>query len=218
MILALAIGLVLMGALYLMMSSQLSQSEAGREAIQEALVARSLLTRIANDIVSTLSAHDPSQQADTEADAALMAPPQFNTGVIGYSDTLILSSGRVPRELRLGNVEGAVCDLRRISYWMVPGEGLARQELLRVTGEEADTLPPDAVPSQMIAEVKAIGFRYWDPEAEWQESWDGGAPVDAPLGPPAAIEITIELGRGTYTHVVTLPTGNNFSPPVAATP
>jgi prepilin-type N-terminal cleavage/methylation domain-containing protein len=222
MILALAIGLVLMSGLYMMMSAQLSQAQAGRESIEEATLARALLTRIANDIVGSLSAHDPSQAADAEAvDAALTGAPQFNTGVRGEADILILSGGRVPRELLLGSLEGAVCDLRRISYWMVPGKGLARQEVLRVTGEDIDTEPPDVdnPDAHVIApEVKAINFQYWDPETEWITSWDGSAPVDAPVGPPAAIEITIELTRGTYHHVVTLPTGNNFSPPVSTTP
>jgi prepilin-type N-terminal cleavage/methylation domain-containing protein len=217
MILALAIGLVLMSGLYLMMNSQLSQAQAGRESIEEATLARALLTRIANDIIGSLSAHDPSQQPDAdEVDAALMAAPVFNTGVRGEADLLILSGGRVPREMLLGNPEGAVCDLRRISYWMVPGKGLARQEVLRVTGEEMDTEPPDVgnAESYVVApEVKAITFQYWDPTSEWLAGWDGSE-----IGPPAAIEITIELGRGVYRHVVTLPTGNNFSPPVSATP
>jgi prepilin-type N-terminal cleavage/methylation domain-containing protein len=241
MILALAIGLVLMGALYVMMSSQLGQSQAGRDAIQEATTARSILTRIANDIVGSLGAVDPRQLPDVAVEAdpenpqtmlpeAATSAPQFNLGVVGESDRLILFAGRVPREVLLKGETGS--DLRRITFWLVPGKGLAREEVTLVTGEAIDLIPPDVDnPDRYVfaPEVTSLRFQYWDPQSQWLTSWDGSQPVDLPIGPPAAIEITITLGNTRtvegsevppteYTHVVTLPTGNNFSIQESAAP
>jgi prepilin-type N-terminal cleavage/methylation domain-containing protein len=241
MILALAIGLVLMGALYVMMSSQLSQSQAGRDSIQEATTARSILTRIANDIVGSLGAYDPRQLPDVSVDdaenpeamltEAATSAPQFNLGVVGEADRLILFTGRVPREVLLKGERGS--DLRRITFWLVPGKGLAREEVTLVTGEAIDLIPPDVDnPERYVfaPEVTSVSFQYWDPQAQWLTSWDGSQPIDLPVGPPAAIEISITLGSsrtledGTeaaatvYTHVVTLPTGNNFSLQESAAP
>ena len=237
MILALAIGLVLMGALYVMMSSQLGQSQAGRDATQEAATARSILTRIANDIVGSLGAYDPRQLPDvavevsedgaspeTRAPDAAISAPQFNLGVVGEADRLILFAGRVPREVLLKGERAS--DLRRITFWLVPGKGLAREEVTLVTGEAIDLIPPDVDdPDRYVfaPEVTSVSFQYWDPQSQWLTSWDGSQPIDLPVGPPAAIEISITIGNsrtldsGTevtptvYTHVVTLPTGNNFS-------
>ena len=241
MILALAIGLVLMAALYALMSSQLMQAQAGRDVTEEALTARAVLSRIANDIVGSLGAYDPRQlpdvavdlETDPEAASAAAAPdastsaPQFNLGVVGESDRLILMTGRVPREVMLSGAR--VSDLRRITYWLVPGKGLAREEVKVVTGEEIDVIPPDVENPLIIAPVTSVSFQYWDPQSQWLTTWDGSQPIDLPVGPPAAIEISITLGSsrvaddGTetkarvYTHVVTLPTGNNFSVQETAT-
>jgi prepilin-type N-terminal cleavage/methylation domain-containing protein len=243
MILALAIGLVLMAALYALMSSQLMQAQSGREVTEEALTARAILSRIGNDIIGSLGAYDPRQlpevavdleAADSEmvdltemTDMTEMAPdaaisaPQFNLGVVGESDRLILTTGRVPREVMLTGAR--VSDLRRITYWLVAGKGLAREEVKLVTGDEIDLVPPDVDNPVIIApQVVALSFQYWDPQSQWLASWDGSQPADLPYGPPAAIEISITMGGriaedGTeikgrvYTHVVSLPTGNNFS-------
>src|SRR5437762_7977250 len=67
MILALAIGLVLLAGLYAMMSSQLSHAQAGRTSIQEATLVRSLFARMSDDIASSLGPYDPRQQTDTSS-------------------------------------------------------------------------------------------------------------------------------------------------------
>src|SRR5206468_12287437 len=46
MILALSIGLVLLGALYMTMNGQLFQAQAGRDVVEEGTLARSILTRL----------------------------------------------------------------------------------------------------------------------------------------------------------------------------
>jgi type II secretory pathway component PulJ len=237
-ILALGIGLVLMFALFVMLNSQLSHSQAGRESIQEATLARAILTRISNDVAGSLGPYDPRQAteaasgSDQEASAVTTTTETgtFNVGIQGDTKRLLLAVGRVPREL-LGpeklradvSALPKVSDLRRITYWVVEGQGLARQEVTRVTSEELDEIPPDVNdPGKYIIapEVKSISFQYWDVESSWVGDWDGSVPGvdgDTPIGPPAAIEIVIELDRGKdrepgrYRHVISVPTGNNYS-------
>jgi prepilin-type N-terminal cleavage/methylation domain-containing protein len=61
MILALAVGLVLMGALYTMLGSQLTQAQVGRDAVEEATLVRSILARLASDVGGSLGPYDPKQ-------------------------------------------------------------------------------------------------------------------------------------------------------------
>ena len=247
MILALLIGLFLMGAVYTMFDRQFAHSKGGREATQEATMVRSILARISNDIAGCLGPYDPKQIPDasatsgestssgaTTASTASTATVQFNYGIQGSSSELTVCSTRVPRELigpdkRRSDVSGAdkVSDLRRISYWLVEGQGLAHQEVKRVTGENADQNIADTDQLiKYIPEVKAIRFQFWD-GATWTSSWDSnspGADGETPIGPPAAVEIVIELFNRTgdegsdakkreYRHVVSVPTGNNYSTP-----
>ncbi len=248
MILALLIGLFLMGAVYTMFDRQFSHAKGGREAIEEATLVRSILARIGTDVAGCLGPYDPKQVPDSTASsstssstATTTTPPatvststiQFNYGIQGSASSLTVCSTRVPRELlgpdkRRTDVSGAdkVSDLRRITYWMAEGQGLAYQEVKRVTGENADQGVSDSdQPIKYIPEVKSISFQFWD-GAAWTASWDSnspGADGDTPIGPPAAIEIRIELvSRGEegtdtkkreYRHVVSVPTGNNYSTP-----
>lgn len=262
MVLALSIGVVLLWALYLSMNMQFDSAKAGRNIIQEGTLARSLLTSIAQDILGNLGPVDPkvlpagsvngsslssttapttSGESGNPSMASGTTTPsgsgQFNIGVRGDQTSLILSVGRVPRELnRTGNLGNGnqtpplVSDLRLISYWLVPGEGggLARQELLQVTSDEANNaaiLPPDpANPTSFVVAPEVVGltFEYFD-GVTWQTSWDGtelgGADFNTATGAPAAIAITIVLNRPgvtnpenlpTFRHVVAIPAGNNF--------
>lgn len=59
MVLALSIGVVLLGALYLTMDSQLRMVDAGRDALDEASVARAIFARIQQDMTACLGARDP---------------------------------------------------------------------------------------------------------------------------------------------------------------
>lgn len=261
MILALAIGIVLMYSLYSVLNIQVHQAQGGRLTLQEATLARSILTRMAGDIlgnlgpVNTFVQPDPnaapaSGTADTGAtDATTSSTPSgevpatiaLNTGVYGTSNVLVLTVSKVPRELNLTGAmasdnaaqQALVCDLRRISYWMMSGgpdkNGLARQELLQVTGSDLGNIPPDVpdAASFIIApEVRDIAFQFWD-GTSWQDSWDGttlGGPLaDTPIGPPSAIKITITFSRKDadgaeltddqlprYSQVIAIPAGNNF--------
>jgi prepilin-type N-terminal cleavage/methylation domain-containing protein len=68
MVLALSIGVVLLGALYLTMDSQLRMVDAGRDALDEASVARAIFSRIQQDMTACLGARDPRLLPDMAAE------------------------------------------------------------------------------------------------------------------------------------------------------
>jgi hypothetical protein len=157
-----------------------------------------------------------------------------NLQVYGDQNNLVLTGRSVPHDLTQApqSPPTMTSDLRRVSYWVVPGKGLARLEVTQVTGGDVFTTPPplppthDDVESSIIAhEVKNIVFEYYD-GTSWQQNWDGSAedPSGAttrPKGPPAAIAFTITLAVPThgpqktrdvsYRHVVPIQTANNFT-------
>ncbi|MCS7045931.1 MAG: prepilin-type N-terminal cleavage/methylation domain-containing protein [Gemmataceae bacterium] len=235
MILAMAIGMVILGGVYMALTMQLGQAQAGREATQEAMTARAILNVITADILASLGPYDPKQAPAPTATSvtgdqaqATSPPVLFNIGVQGDSGTLLLSVGKVPREV-LGSGAfrtappngGRVSDLRRILYWVEDGMGLMKQELSLATSPEIDTTTPDAERAKKLApEVLSITFQYWD-GGGWVATWDStalGPDGETPVGSPAAIEITLEMKPRDdnvtprkYRHVVYLPAGNNYS-------
>lgn len=262
MLLAMAIGFLLLSALYVTISAQFQNAQAGRDLLEDGTIARAVLNRIASDIASNLSAVDPRVLPDppaaddasattgssaTPADPSAVQNPMaadtsnsvfFNQGVQGNASRLTLYVSRVPRAIQKGPVvdaalsrAGVESDLRRISYWVVGNggnaQGLARQEIARVTSSAIDSLPPDvpdAAKLVIASEVTAVSFEYFDGKS-WQATWDGAAVTgedSLPLGPPSAIAINLTVARRAppgattppaprvYRHVVFLSTGNNF--------
>ena len=266
MLLAMAIGFLLLSALYVTISAQFQNAQAGRDLLEDGTIARAVLNRIASDIASNLSAVDPRVLPDpaaaddastasggtasastTPADPSAVQNPMaadtsnsvfFNQGVQGDASRLTLYVSRVPRAIQKGPVvdaalsrAGVESDLRRISYWVVGNggnaQGLARQEIARVTSSDIDSLPPDvpdAAKLVIASEVTAVSFEYFDGKS-WQATWDGAAVTgedSLPIGPPSAIAINLTVARRAppgattppaprvYRHVVFLSTGNNF--------
>jgi type II secretory pathway component PulJ len=218
MALALAIALVILGAIYEFLNQQIRMSEIGRDLVEENALARRILDRMASDIVCSLGGVDPEQLpsdssgSEQETEALLLGSssfsPRFNFGLEGNENTLIVYASRVPRELLAPDKRYAdassretVCDLRRISYWYAEegtASGLAHQELKAVSSSQFDTKPPDVddVAACIVSEeVKGVMFEYFD-GANWQSTWNGtdvGADGKTPLGPPSAIRITLTL-------------------------
>ncbi len=175
-----------------------------------------------------------SSSSSGSSSTAATTPVPYNLGVKGDSNWLILSCSRVPGALIL-SPKAAVTDnsiissdLRSISYWLADG-GLARREMTNVNADDAPTDQPDSsnASQYVIApEVRDILFEYFD-GVSWQPNWDGGAlggnDGNTPVGPPAAIAITITLkstrpGSDTtdqqptkYKHVVAIPASNAFT-------
>ena len=257
--LALAIALIILGAVYEFLNRQIALGEIGRNMTEEAALARALLDQMATDISGNLGGNDPlqvssdatqsgSSSATTTSSAATSSTTTasastpstttqptttpFNIGVSGTDTCLILSSSLVPRELvaydklQIDSSQlSPVSDIRRISYWFINDSangGLAKQEVVSATGSDLATTPPDVDnPTSLIiaSEVKNVLFEYFD-GTDWQSAWDGTTMSGdgmTPIGPPAAIRITLTLrsrdGLHTtdYQHVVALPGGNNFA-------
>jgi hypothetical protein len=163
-------------------------------------------------------------------------PLPFNLGVKGDAKWLVISSSRVPGTLlgnptSMGAIDPSVIssDLRSVSIYFVEGSGLARREMAAVTSDDAPTDEPNFSNSDkdvFAPQVQDVLFEYFD-GTSWQTTWDGGQlggnDGNTPIGPPAAIGITITLKSNRrandegqpdlrkYKHVVELPTTNAFT-------
>ncbi len=220
-LLALGISVLLMGALYVSMDVQLNYAQAGRERVDDAVLARALLQKIRADVSSALTPITATQStssggvgdlvaavlgggSDTPtATASLNAVTPFNGGIMGDVDTLTMFVSRVPGTTRLGSDADAApnggSDIRRVSYWLVADKGLACQDISRVTADDETTqLPPDVqddVAAVIAPEVVGLEFHYFD-GANWADSWDGtivGADGVTPTGPPRAVKVVIGI-------------------------
>jgi prepilin-type N-terminal cleavage/methylation domain-containing protein len=287
-LLSLAIGVVLLGALYVAVEVQLKHADAGRRLAEQSIVSRSLFNRFSLDIAAAGNFPEPARfrmqqqqqnqqggqggQGQQSAGGQQSANGQQNAqgqqsaggqsatdpnaagnangaasgmtnavtlplSVMGDNQSLHLFISAVPRDIWPAQPGGdpppnPSSDMRRVSYWLVEGRGLARQEVKPVTSDDAQqNLPPgiDGEEHYVIAEeVKSLQFSYYDGAGAvgggWQDSWDSttlGADGITPIGPPTAIQITIGLapaGSGDlrpddpaikqYQHIVFLVTAN----------
>ncbi len=177
-----------------------------------------------------------SQEPNPAADAA--GSVFFNLGVLGEEKYLALyihRSSVVQQASQPDQVTSG--DLRRVVYWLAEGPngiaGLARQESVVATSEEATTLFPFDAGDQerfvIAKDVVDVSFAYYD-GLGWVDpsSWDGsvmvGAEGNSPLGPPMAIAITLSFRdpgasenapTRRYRHVVAIPAANGIVDPLA---
>lgn len=206
MVLALALAMVLLLALYLTLNTYLASANVGRDTLAEGELARSIMSRIANDITNQLGAYDTRALPDyTSVVQTAGTQVSFNVGVQGDSTSLKLSLYRadnVPVASMTPNAPDpeTKSDLRRVNYWVVMNgaetTGLARREIKLATSndiEESAAAVSEQEKYLIAKEVKSVTFEYFDGMA-WQTSWDGAELVgDTKLqrGPPAAIRITV---------------------------
>src|SRR5260370_36239391 len=59
MVLAMTIGMMLLLALYVSFTMYIGEAQSGREIVNEAALARNILTRIGNDVISQIGPVDP---------------------------------------------------------------------------------------------------------------------------------------------------------------
>jgi prepilin-type N-terminal cleavage/methylation domain-containing protein len=268
-LLAAAIGVVLLAALYVAFDVQLRQTRSGRALVESSEVARNLLVRFDEDVALSM-APTPSQTTSAPGSSSSTTPTAttaptnggtgaasgaaattptttstptgstssavtFNLGVQGDNNQLTIYQSRWPREVgqALSDPDNApnmpvFSDLRRVTWWLADGpggSGLARQEVKLATSDDALNAPaPDLSDgySKLVArEVKSLTFQYFDVNQQaWVDSWDGtqaGPDGTTPIGPPAAISITVEIAlpnadgepvQKTFRHIVALPTAN----------
>lgn len=233
--LAIGIGLLLLAALYVALDVQLRYMSSGRRAVAEAQLARGLLNRVAADLRNSLAMLPTTPTAESAAASATgattanasgsgsgdsssgtdsnAASGQFGFGLLGDSQQMTLFLTGPPRlhqavmETQLG-----YCDQRRVLYALVPGQGLVRQEVRNVAGDDGSD--PTVTADVLAQEVVELQFRYFNGSTgAWEEQWDGSV-----AGPPLAVEITLgllppdEFDRAaaapvTYRLVVSIPTG-----------
>lgn len=245
MILALALGMVLLLGLYATLTTHFYHAQAGRDIVAESTLGRNVMARISDDILSQFGATDKRGLPDYAAiaDAAAKASADgtapagtptpnpdavvVNRGVRGESNYIILTNFRVqrPRPNAEANTEIS-SDMRQTMYWIVTSGsdtlGLAKADIKLATSPDID-LDPTALPEQekyvIAREVKSITFEYYDGTA-WQTTWDGGAVDDtgAATGPPRAIRITMTLKksvRGAVASETPSDSGPTFQTVVA---
>lgn len=243
--LAISIGLLLVAALYVALDLQMRYMATGRDAVVEAQMSRGLLLHVSKDIRDSLALLNTSPSWRSQVPATQNAtqngsttqestPPtettdqlgtgQDHVGLYGDEQSLYLYVTRLPRYgAQQQQEQFGFSDMRRITYALQPGQGLARQEVrnVRATGG-LDGEEPAVI---LAPEVTELHFRYFDGTSNtWVTTWDGSL-----TGPPRAIEVTITLQpfnarneqastRSPTTHrlVVAVPTGAVMPDPAQA--
>jgi type II secretory pathway component PulJ len=172
-LLATAIGALLLLALYSALNITMRNAQAGRDKVEQATLARSLLLRLANDVTSNLRAAVPSQSGGSSGSggggsgqggqsnssqggsssasstsstvSGLGGTVAFNMGVQGDSTHLFLFSSRVPRELDPSWQGDTVPTVSdlRRITYWLSSLGLARQEIKLATSDDALNLSTD---------------------------------------------------------------------------
>lgn len=144
-LLATAIGVLLMGALYVAMNVQLRHAQAARDVVGQSVLARSLLARMNDDVVLSLQpplsnpaitaiqtsnagtdSSGTSTGSSSQSSAAATNTIVFNLGVQGSTNQLTIYISQVPSEVIIPPSQAAssdtapplVSDLRRITYWL----------------------------------------------------------------------------------------------------
>jgi len=205
--LAIAIGLLLVAALYVAMDVQFRYMQTGRDAVVEGQLARGILNRISKDIRASLGVLPNRNSTTTTANTQQSATtntgtgtteettnqtttttPQFNYGIVGDEFQMTLFVSALPRHGRDdAYLESGTADLRKITYWLDPEAGLARQEIYNIMTDASMTVEPGG--EILASEVTDVRFRYFDPSlSDWVTVWDGST-----SGPPLAVEITLTV-------------------------
>ena len=236
---AIAIGSVLIAAVYGTLSFMLRSIQIGKEAVASMQIIRGTAIRISTDLRQSLSLmmstpsvadalaqqnpppanNNSNNSSNTNNQTTTAAPAQFNFCLQGDTQSLTIYSSREPRYSMVDadSPNSVFSDLRMIQYSLTAG-GLVRQEMANVlAGDPTQTSQPEVI----APEVTALQFQYFDPnQATWVQQWDGTL-----NGPPAAVEVTITVqmpddGTGvvrspvTHRFVVAIPTAGSPIPPV----
>jgi prepilin-type N-terminal cleavage/methylation domain-containing protein len=236
---AIAIGSVLIAAVYGTLTFMLRSIQVGKEAVASMQVIRGTAIRISTDLRQSLSLmmSTPSIASQLAASSGSGGttggtgtgttggtttttpdPAQFNFCLQGDTQSLTIYASREPRYSAVDaeSPNSVFSDLRIIQYSLT-SEGLVRQEMANVLAGDP---MQSSLPEIIAPEVKDLQFQYYDPsQATWVQQWDGTT-----NGPPAAVEVTITVqmpdeGNGvvrapvTHRFVVAIPTAGSPIPP-----
>ncbi len=183
MVLAVAITMLLLGALYVTLSTYMTTSKIGREVTHESALARNLLARIGDDIAGQIGAYDPrgllvpetsssdSTSSSTSSSTTESTTPGttttvtnndavlFNFGVSGDTSTLTLSTSRAQKPRPTVNgvapMEDISSDLRCVMYWVVMN-GSEPAGLARYELKQATAQDIDFAPTNLSDQNKYI--------------------------------------------------------------
>jgi prepilin-type N-terminal cleavage/methylation domain-containing protein len=191
----------------------------------------------ASSASSSSSSTTANNSPPTSVSSTPSTPIPLAGGVIGYTDSIIIFTSRVPdpNYVPANSTDPVPSDIRRISYWLgSTNGGLCRQEIpwfSNDTFQMANSITYETGKTDddyMIApEVDSLQFEFFDintvptgSDGDWASQWDGTQPGPdgvTPYGPPTAIRITFSLkltdGNGKtetkmYQHVIPLLTAN----------
>lgn len=230
-LLASAIAVIMMGALYTAIQVQIRQMDEGRNRVERTALARAIFHRMTQDIAPSLAPVAPVISSSSTSQSSSMTPAaedttttvsalNFQIGVRGSDSQVSIYLTRLnratvtPVDDGRGNI-AVGCDIRRISYFLSPDRGLARQEIRAVTSEDVDSEPVDVddYSKVLASEVTEFTVSYFDGTA-WVDSWEGSDPGPdgtTPMGPPRAVKITITIRLAddeepkSFTHVIAFP-------------
>lgn len=205
-------------------SAALTPIRASAAATGSGGVAASGAGTTSTSTTSTPTSTTPESSSNAGTTNLSVVTP-FNGGVQGGIDQLVLFTNRIPgvgrADAETDTAPNGGADVRRVTYWLVPDVGLARQEITRLSGDDEGTrLPPDVnePESFVIArEVVGLEFHFYDGTG-WVDQWDGTQAGDdgaTPIGPPRAVKIILNIASPqdrnrvkTFTHVVAIQSAN----------
>jgi hypothetical protein len=165
-----------------------------------------------------------SSSSTTSSTSSSTTPILFT--IQGQSDSFSIFITRVPPITTDPNNPNppSASDVRVVSYWVEPGKGLCRQEILQATSDNAQTPqfdPNDPTTNRLAPEVTNMTVQYFD-GTNLNDTWDGTQLASdgmTPLGPPLALVVTLEIAPRNsdpnventpkvYRHVIAIPTAN----------
>ncbi len=218
-LLASAIAIFLMAALYSAFELVLRRTEVNRESVAASDLSRAVVNRLTADLSQSAGLLPPmtSQNSFQAASAAGGGGGTTTTadavdtttdiplpcGVVGTDKQVTIFCTRVPTALTDPDALATPDvlrpgDLRRVTYYTV-GTGLCRQERPWVTADgvrnSADPDPSTAETDVIAPEVTDVTFEYFS-GGVWNSEWDGtqvGTDGVTPQGPPRAIKVTLQL-------------------------
>ncbi len=159
------------------------------------------LSKVPREALVNPNAANPTPNGTTSNGGTISTGPQ-NNGTTDSTNTLPVNqtvSSTVPIAV--------VGDVRRVTYWLVSGdgssgEGLARMEAKLPTSDDITNLLPGDLGNEasyiLAPEVRNVQFQYWD-GSNWNDTWDSttlGADGKTPIGSPQGIEVILDIAQG----------------------
>jgi prepilin-type N-terminal cleavage/methylation domain-containing protein len=239
--LASAIAVLMMAALYVAIQVQIREMDEGRSRVDRTALARAIFNRVSQDLAPSLSPIAPTPTSNSSSSnssgtgtattepnsmtTTTTSPFVFQIGVRGDGSQVSIYLTRLNRSL-VAPADAANapvgCDIRRITYYWASGRGLMRQEIRAVTMDDVEIEPTAEDENSLLlaSEIEEFTVSYFD-GTSYVDSWDGSQPGPdgtTPMGPPRAIKITLSIRLvneeepKTFSHVIAIPAAPGAAP------